>query len=152
MVKVGCTKSAYSCILFSSHCSVEANHRGSNMNSVRAHALSDIPVDMNDLLGRCLGRLDIVERILQTFHRTMQTDLKQLECAVQAADADTIAHIAHRMRGASLAVAAHELEDYAQRIEASATTRQLDEVQRDLTKLKEQCARFDNLSSITIAG
>ena len=114
--------------------------------------LPDIPVDMNDLLGRCLGRLDIVERILQTFHRTIRADLEKLEAAVRASDAEEIAHIAHRMKGASLSIAAHELQWCAERIETSAATRQLENIETHFSRLKQECARFDNLSSNTLAS
>ena len=124
------------------------------MDSIRAHAhvSRQIPVDIDDLLHRCLGRMDIVERILQKFKRTLHKDLEELEHAVLACDIDEIAHIAHRMKGASLSVSAHELREYAQSIEASAKARQFDDIPGYFVKLKEQCARFENLSSITLAS
>ena len=114
---------------------------------------SEIPVDINDLLGRCLGRLDIVQRILEKFQGVLRGDLQELEDAVHCADADAIAHIAHRMKGASLSVAAHDLKQYAQNIEDSAISKKLDDVRHFFPRLKEECARFDNLHSIiTIAS
>src|SRR5688500_13391977 len=116
------------------------------MDSVRTRAhLPEIPVDLDDLLARCLGRMDIVERVLHTFQRSLQIDLEQLEQAVQSLDADEIAHIAHRMKGASLSVAAHDLQKYAQSIESSAMTRQLENIPDYFVKLKQECARFDHI-------
>lgn len=123
------------------------------MDLVREHAPSgNIPVDMNDLLGRCLGRMDLVQRILTKFQVALRQDLEQLEHAVLSRDVDQIAHIAHRMKGASLSVAARELQGYAQSIEASAMNHQLQDIQSHFVKLKEECARFENLGSITLAS
>lgn len=124
------------------------------MDSVRARAPSarEIPVDIDDLLNRCLGRMDVVQRILQKFQRSLHQDLEQLEHAVLACNVDEIAHIAHRMKGASLSVAAYELAEYAQNIEESAKSRQVADIQGYFVKLKEQCARFEKIGSITLAS
>lgn len=119
------------------------------MELLCAHATAaDGPIDLQDLLQRCLGRVDLVERILLKFQGALQCDLKALETALDAEDADAVAHIAHRLKGASLSVAAHGLKEHAQRIEASASRQRLEEMQVYVAQLKEACTQFDNLLPI----
>jgi HPt (histidine-containing phosphotransfer) domain-containing protein len=108
-----------------------------------APAPPDKPVDVEDLLDRCLGRIELAERILQRFQSALEVDLQQLEAAVRATNTDEIAHVAHRIKGASLAVAASSLKDCAQSIEASATARRIEEIPVQLTKLKQERSRFN---------
>jgi HPt (histidine-containing phosphotransfer) domain-containing protein len=111
--------------------------------SASAPARPDKPVDVEDLLGRCLGRIDLAERVLQRFQNVLEDDLQQLEAAVRATNTDEIAHVAHRIKGASLAVSAYTLTDCAQNIEASATARRLEEIPVQLTKLKQERSRVN---------
>jgi HPt (histidine-containing phosphotransfer) domain-containing protein len=123
------------------------------MGSIRAYEPQDsTPVDIEDLIGRCLGRIDLAERILQTFQTALESDLTKLEAAVAAFDADEIAHVAHRIRGASLAVSAHKLTDCAQSIELSAKAQRLDEIPEHMATLKSESARLDDLSSLLAEG
>jgi HPt (histidine-containing phosphotransfer) domain-containing protein len=119
------------------------------MESIRAYESQDsAPVDIDDLLGRCLGRIELAERILRTFQTSLDSDLKKLEAAVSAFDATEIAHLAHRIKGASLAVSAHKLTECAKSIELSASARRLDEIPEYLAKLKSESARLDDLNSM----
>ena len=119
------------------------------MESIRAYeAQASAPVDIDDLLGRCLGRIDLAERILQTFQTALEGDLKKLEAAVSAFDANEIAHVAHRIKGASLAVSAHRLTECARSIELSANARRLDEIPEHLARLKSESSRLDDLNTI----
>lgn len=108
------------------------------METKRAPAqASNAPVDTDDLLNRCLGRLDIVERILNRFQGALDSELAQLEEALLETDTGKVAQIAHRIKGASLAVSAYGLGDCASLIEKSASTSQLDGVQEQVDRMKE---------------
>jgi HPt (histidine-containing phosphotransfer) domain-containing protein len=105
-------------------------------------ASANAPVDTNDLLNRCLGRMDIVERIIGRFQGVLDDELDQLERAVKSSNTDEIVQIAHRLKGASLAVSAYDLSDNAARIEKSAATSQFDEIQAQIELLKESRTSF----------
>jgi HPt (histidine-containing phosphotransfer) domain-containing protein len=127
---------------------VRSESRGRSMDSVRAlHPSVDLPMDWNDLLARCLGRIDIVDRIVRKFQTTLQADLVQLQRAVRSENTVTIAQIAHRLKGACLAVAAYELRDCAQSLEDSAVNHNLHDLPGRLGDLQEASARFLELSS-----
>ena len=101
------------------------------------------PVDTNDLLARCLGRMDIVERILSRFQGVLDDDLDQLERALRSSNTEEIVQIAHRIKGASLAVSAYDLSDCASRIEKCATEGQPpDQVHAQFERIKESRASF----------
>jgi HPt (histidine-containing phosphotransfer) domain-containing protein len=99
------------------------------------------PADVKDLLDRCLGKIEIAERILRTFQRTLDEDLQQLEQSLLAADVRQTIQIAHRIKGASLAAGAHELKEHAQRLETSAA-RGMDDTLACFQRLQEARARF----------
>jgi HPt (histidine-containing phosphotransfer) domain-containing protein len=118
------------------------------MDSVRTlHRSVDMPIDWNDLLARCLGRIDIVDRIVRKFQTTLQADLVHLELAVRTENSAAVAQITHRLKGACLAVAAYELRDCAHALEDCATTHNLHDLPRCLAELQEATARFLEASS-----
>lgn len=74
--------------------------------------LVDSPViDFIGLLGRCLGNLKIVERVLATFLETGSSDLQQLQNSADKADYTAIVEIAHRFKGSASNVSAKGLTE-----------------------------------------
>jgi HPt (histidine-containing phosphotransfer) domain-containing protein len=121
------------------------------MDSVRASAPSEsTPLDVDALLERCLGRIDLAERILQRFQTCLADDVKQLEAAVLTTNTEEIAHLAHRIKGASLAVSAYELTDCAKSLELSATAQRLDDIPAHLARLKQESSRFADVRAIIV--
>lgn len=108
------------------------------------------PINVEDLLTRCLGRLDLAERILQKFLDALDVDVRQLEAAVQAGNADEVAHLAHRIKGASLAVSAGQLTACARHLEDSATAHRVEEFAGQLELLRQESRRFQDLSAATV--
>jgi HPt (histidine-containing phosphotransfer) domain-containing protein len=108
------------------------------------------PINVEDLLTRCLGRLDLAERILQKFLDALDVDVRQLEAAVQASNVDEVAHLAHRIKGASLAVSAGQLTACARRLEDSATARRVEEFADQFESLKQESRRFQDLPALPV--
>jgi HPt (histidine-containing phosphotransfer) domain-containing protein len=100
--------------------------------------------DMRELMGRCLGNLDLVERSLAKFHSRLDEDLCELDRAAQCRDLDTIALVAHRLKGTSANMAAHALRDGAARLEEAARRSCLDEIPHHLEKLRNERSRFES--------
>lgn len=106
-------------------------------------ALKTEPVlDRDELFRRCTGKLDLVERVLDRFCSRFELDLAELEQAVFAEDLETVARVAHRIKGASASIAAHgirtrvaETEDLARRGEPAGVLRQVE-------GLRQEWARF----------
>lgn len=106
-------------------------------------------VDLDELLDRCLGRLDVVEKVLGRFQDAIGHELEQLELALRAADCGEIARLAHRIKGTALTVSARGLHDCAKRLESSAATKQLREIEDGVAVLKQECARLADRLPLT---
>lgn len=110
----------------------------------------DSPLDVDELSARCLGRLDLVDKVLRRFHQAMDQELDELECALRAADASAIAGIAHRIKGTSLTVAAHGLTDCAEQLETAAQTDGPASCDEGVAAIREEWTRLsDTINTYT---
>lgn len=116
------------------------------MNSASVQP-SNCHLDLEELKTRCLGRLDLVERLLSRFQQSMDDDLEQLDKAIQAESTNEIGQLAHRMKGSSLTVGAHGISEAANRLEASATTNQMQGIEALVSELKRERSLLDELIS-----
>lgn len=85
------------------------------MTTTQFDALAKV-INVDDLMSRCLGNLDFVERILTIFQSRCEADVVELEEAIQSSDLARVQRIAHRLKGAcanagatSLSTRANEL-------------------------------------------
>ena len=76
----------------------------------------------DELLARCVGRLDLVKRVVGTFVEQLAMDIPNLAKEISEGNSEQAAKLAHRIKGASANVAAEQL-----RINAS----ELEELTRD---------------------
>ena len=103
------------------------------------NSVANSPVDMDDLLNRCLGRMSIAERILQRFQTAIDEEISRLSQALHVADAQELTQVAHRIKGAALAVSAYELSEIASKIERNAKVQNLKEIPPLTLQLQESC-------------
>ena len=68
-----------------------------------------ISVDINALLGRCMGSFKMVERVLSVFRESGLSDLAQLQSAIEIRDFKSTVEILHRFKGAASNVSATRL-------------------------------------------
>jgi HPt (histidine-containing phosphotransfer) domain-containing protein len=106
---------------------------------------TDSPLDSDELLARCLGNADLVERVLTRFRQSIDHELEALERSVEATDTGDIARRAHRIKGTSLTVAAHRLNEHAQRLETLAITQRLDGIHSCIEDIRQEFTRLDEL-------
>lgn len=69
------------------------------MTATQFDALAKV-INVDDLMGRCLGNLDFVERILTIFQSRCEADVAELEEAIQCSDLARVQRISHRLKGA----------------------------------------------------
>lgn len=113
----------------------------------------DPPVfDREDLLARCLGKLDLAERVLAKFHLRFELDLDELEQAMRSEDLESLARVAHRLKGASANVAAVRLRVKAAGIEELARRGCLQEISEYMEGLRSEWARFAEQFGVSNAG
>jgi HPt (histidine-containing phosphotransfer) domain-containing protein len=67
------------------------------------------PIDLEALQARCLGNLDLVDRVLARFATQVDADLDDLERAIKAGNAEQAAYLAHRIKGVAGSVEARDL-------------------------------------------
>ncbi len=75
----------------------------------------------------------------------MDQELEQLEQALRDADVDTIADIAHRIKGTSLTMSAPGLKDCAQHLETALETDGPAGVEESVAAIKGEWNRVSNL-------
>jgi HPt (histidine-containing phosphotransfer) domain-containing protein len=94
-------------------------------------------VDLTALKARCLGNVDLVERVLKKFAAQLDGDLKELERALSVGDASTFAAVAHRIKGSSANIEARHLSANASLAERQALTNQVTDLPQCLQQLKQ---------------
>jgi HPt (histidine-containing phosphotransfer) domain-containing protein len=98
--------------------------------------------ERDELLTRCLGREELLERVLKTFGLNFTHDLALLEDHLRATNADAVANVAHRMKGSAANVAAPLLSSILSEIEELARLRKLHELPSRLREVCEEWTRF----------
>jgi HPt (histidine-containing phosphotransfer) domain-containing protein len=78
------------------------------------------PIDFEELLARCMGRFELLEKLLGQIDSLLSPQISELENAVRLEDSTRIKSIAHRLRGAALTISAPGLSRAAERLEFSA--------------------------------
>lgn len=98
--------------------------------------------ELEELLARCMGKLDFAQRLLLRFEGRLEDDLDELEQHISAGDSSGIAQVAHRIKGASANISAPRLHEQATNIEQLARADQLEEIAACLEQLRAEQAQF----------
>ena len=77
---------------------------------------SDV-LDLEGLCKRCMGNIDLVQRVLKTFQQRIPGEMEAMEKALEARDTEQIARVAHRVKGSSASVSAAGVARAAAEIE-----------------------------------
>jgi HPt (histidine-containing phosphotransfer) domain-containing protein len=79
-----------------------------------------VAIDVSELLGRCLGKRELAQRVLNRFQKQLTDDVVSLQHALDTGDQAVLATVAHRVKGAAANVAAHRLHERAATLEEAA--------------------------------
>jgi HPt (histidine-containing phosphotransfer) domain-containing protein len=90
------------------------------MNDILMTGDKSSPIDHEALLRRCIGRVDLMQRILESFINRVGDDIESLVKAVKLEDESEVTRLAHKLKGAALTVAATEMAVVAEAIETQA--------------------------------
>jgi len=105
-------------------------------------------LDVDDLVARCLGNLEFVDRVLAMFHQRCDEDLAELERAADAGDTETVVRLAHRLKGACANASAVTLRARAEEVERAARQGLLDDARERLGNLHDEWNRFVSAVSL----
>ena len=101
-----------------------------------------VPLDYKQLLERCIGKIELAERVLRKYEQRFSEDFSELETAVRAQDAAEVTQIAHRLRGTSANVSAEGLMQLTARLEDMGQANRFDEMDTLLEELRKEWIRF----------
>ena len=107
-----------------------------------AEARQIAPLDLEQLRRRCLDRLDLVERLLNSFERRFPLELAEIEHCLATEDVPRLIQLAHRLKGASANISAPKLHSLMQKMEQAARDGQLDAVAQWLGQLQSEWEEF----------
>jgi HPt (histidine-containing phosphotransfer) domain-containing protein len=105
------------------------------MNETVLEAESSV-MDFEALKARCLGNLNLVERVLSKFATQLDSDVDALEQAYRSGDTETFALVAHRIKGMSANVEARSLYDSAVAAERAARANDNDELPTQIERIQ----------------
>ena len=98
--------------------------------------------ELDELVDRCMGNLEFVERVLTKFQQRFGEQLEELEQALAQEDAERVVLVAHRLKGESASVAATALRDRAGEIEKLGRAGQVSNIPHCLERLRAEWAQF----------
>jgi HPt (histidine-containing phosphotransfer) domain-containing protein len=104
------------------------------------------PLDVQELLDRCMGNIELAERVIAKLHSRFPEDIAELEQALQCRNGTLVASIAHRLKGTAANVAAHQLQACAAKIEESARNDRIDAIPDQIDRLRTQWAMLDQVT------
>jgi HPt (histidine-containing phosphotransfer) domain-containing protein len=107
------------------------------------------PIDIQELVDRCMGNLELAQRVFAKLQSQFKDDLIDLELALAAKDSKLMACIAHRLKGAASNVAAHNLYRSVASLEESAREGQIANLPAQLDILRKELSR---LNETTLSG
>jgi HPt (histidine-containing phosphotransfer) domain-containing protein len=107
------------------------------------------PIDVQELLDRCMGNINLAERVLAKLQSRFAEDMIEFERALTEKNGTLLTSIAHRLKGAASNVAAHDLQMCAAKIEESGRKGQMEDLPAQLDILRNQWSR---LNEATLSG
>lgn len=117
----------------------EANQR----QSLQAAEPADLlPVDRQDLLARCMGKLDFAQELLLDFEADLPSRVQEVSGRIEAGDAEGMGEVAHSLKGAAGIVAAQGVRRVAAALETCGKSGRLEDVATLLNELNEEVKRF----------
>jgi HPt (histidine-containing phosphotransfer) domain-containing protein len=99
-------------------------------------------LDLQGLLDRCMGNLDLVQRLLEKFESWVPAELAELEQALALEDPERIAQAAHRIKGSSANISALGLQRAASEVVERSRSGRLADLRACVDDLRWQWAQY----------
>ncbi len=101
-----------------------------------------LPLDINGLLERCGGSRDLAMKLLDKFCTRTPDELLEMESALAAGNAEALASLAHRLKGASAMLSAEPLRAEATELERLAQCQNLLDAAQCMEQANMEFARL----------
>jgi len=81
---------------------------------------TNVVLDVADLANRCMGKLELVERILTNLTPTLSSEMDELQRVLSIEDRELVTTLSHRIKGTAANVGAKRMQEAACRLESLA--------------------------------
>lgn len=116
-----------------------------------AQVAAEPPLDRDLLIRRCLGRLDLVDRLLKSFESRFPEDLFQIEECLRENDSERLSRLVHQAKGATANVSAADLHANISRLEHAVKSQQHEVANSCLADVHRAWNRFVEFKAATNA-
>jgi two-component system, sensor histidine kinase and response regulator len=99
------------------------------------------PIDLEELLGRCLKDAQFACQTLAKFKKRAIDDMELLRQGVAKGDADALRHLAHNLKAVAAHVGAKSMTKFASEIEQAGARSDLQFIEQQLIPLAEEAKR-----------
>jgi HPt (histidine-containing phosphotransfer) domain-containing protein len=99
-------------------------------------------LNLKDLYNRCMGNVNLVQRVLQKFQQRIPQELAELEKALGLGDTEQIARVAHRVKGSSASVSAKNLTQAAAEIEDFSRAGRVTDISVRIEHLRDEWGKY----------
>ncbi len=119
-----------------------ASARSNHANTAKRETIEPIPLNVDQLVRRCLGSLDLVERLLNSFENRFPVEVAQIEQSLAEGDSQRLICVCHQLKGASANVSAGILNSIMTKMEVAAQENRLQDVIACLGELEAAWEQF----------
>jgi HPt (histidine-containing phosphotransfer) domain-containing protein len=112
-----------------------------------AQTLAPVPLNYAQLVRRCMGKVELAERLLASFEQRFPQELAEIENCVSAFDGVKLTRLVHQLKGTAANVSADVLHAIVSRLEDSARNNHFDQVTAGLVDVRAAWAEFQNYKS-----
>jgi HPt (histidine-containing phosphotransfer) domain-containing protein len=109
-------------------------------------------LDVEGLINRCMGNIDLVQRVLEKFQQRIPDELAELEDAFEHGETERLGRIAHRLRGSSATVSAEGFAQAAAEIEDASRNGRVADIPAGIEHLRSEWRRLAELPSDLLVG
>ena len=103
-------------------------------------------LDLEGLRNRCMGNIDLMQRVLKMFQERIPEEVEAMEQALQRKDAEQVGAIAHRVKGSSASISAGGLMRAAAEIEEVSRAGRIADVPASIGHFRDEWEEYLNYS------
>jgi HPt (histidine-containing phosphotransfer) domain-containing protein len=100
-------------------------------------------LDYEALLNRCMGNMELASRLLVKLETCLPEEIESMEKALAMQDAEQVARIAHRVKGALLNISARRLAQAVEEIESLGKMGRIADIPTRIERLRQEWEQFE---------
>lgn len=121
-------------------------------NAAWTYAMELPPLDLQQLQRRCMGRIELVDRLLASFEKRFPVELLEIEESLTAQDEPRLLMLVHRLKGAAANISAPVLHRVIQQMESAIHAGQWAAAEQCLATLQSEWERFTHYKGSVCAS